>query len=271
VLPAEADEACHSDDKCNAWFWQSENTLNDMAAYEERSYCQGDPKLSKAACDREYPPATAKAWEKWREGKHSIYLWKDGGEDPLIDVAGGFSPDCWGNKMCCDKKECFKSGNPMSEACKSCCPQPGFIASLIGKEGGDCEGASYFGATADKLCPQNDFDLYDVKCSKCDPSKPGSKGTAYFYQQAPEQKTTDPPFVNNEDQGRRVLPIISCNAGITSWGGFKQPRNLDLFAISGFAAFVAGSLGAIITFIAMKVMKYNVGEKVAGLKAKFGK
>tara|TARA_Y100000748_G_scaffold237485_1_gene201500 strand:+ start:33 stop:2087 length:2055 start_codon:yes stop_codon:yes gene_type:complete len=268
VLPAEADEACHADDKCNAWFWQSENTLDEMTAYSFRAHCQAEPGLSKVACNNKY----TRSWENWTDGKHSIYLWMDGGEDPLIDAAKGFSPDCWGDKMCCDKKECLKSGSPVSEACKSCCPQPGFVAALIGKEGGDCEGATYFNPTADTNCEGGyDMDKWDVKCSKCDPSKPGSKGTAYFYQQAPEQKTTDPPFVNEEDQGRRVLPIISCNAGITSWGGFKQPRNLDLFAISGFAAFVAGSLGAIITFIAMKVMKYNVGEKVAGLKSKLGK
>lgn len=229
---AAADSMCHADGKCHAWFWKANAEIGEMTAYNSRSRCLGNADMkSKTACEDN--------GGYWFSNPNNIYLWKDGYKDPLIDVAGGFSPDCWGDKVCCDKKDCFKTGDPLSEACKGCCPS-GYTATLIGKEGSGCEGGLYNGNTDDDHCTSHDHAMYDVKCSRCMDSKEAAKGTAYFYQQGPDQRTTQPHDVDAVTQEQRVLPVISCKAGITSWGGFVQDRNFDLVGISGCALWALG-------------------------------
>jgi len=229
---ATADQECHTDGKCDAWFWQANANFEEMTAYKNRPQCVGNPDMkSKTACEDD--------GHIWKTDPNNIYLWKDGYEDPIIDVAGGFSPDCWGDKVCCDKKDCFKTGDPLSEACKGCCPS-GYMATLIGKTGSGCVGALYNGTSDSNHCTSHNHADYDVKCSRCMGGKEAAKGTAYFYQQSPDQQTTQPFNVPNDTQEKRVFPIISCKAGITSWGGFVQDRNFDLVGISGCALWVFG-------------------------------
>ena len=242
VSAQNADTTCHKDNQCDAWFWQSNTSLNEMTSYTNRSRCIGigNEGLSKAACEAAgkdtYPYLSTK---RWHQNDNDIYLWLNGYENPALSVAGNFSPDCWANKVCCDKKACFQSRDPMSEACRSCCPGD-YNASLVGKPNGKCMGAIIPATTASRTCPSTEFDQYDVKCSKCIAGKETTMGTAYFYQQGPDQRTKVPAAVSDAEQEARVMPIIACKAGITSWGGVKQDRNFDLLGISGFGLWVFG-------------------------------
>lgn len=232
ITAAAADAMCHADGKCDAWFWKANADIGEMTAYNSRSRCLGNPDMkSKKACEDDN--------QFWYSNPENIYLWKDGYEDPWLDVAGSFSPDCWGDKVCCDKKDCFTSGDPLSEACKGCCPS-GYTATLIGKTGSGCAGGLYNGTTDDDHCTSHEHADYDVKCSRCMDGKEAAQGTAYFYQQSPDQRTRKPYDVANDTQEQRVTSVLSCKAGITSWGGFVQDRSFDLVGISGCALWALG-------------------------------
>lgn len=199
VFARDADSWCHDDYKCHGWFWKAYKTFDQMTAFKNRN----EP--------------------------DSIYKWKDGLEDGIIDIAGGFSPDCWGDRKCCDKKDCVASADPESDACKTCCPK-GYTAMMIGnKKNSACEGKKYDTGG----CTSTDHKDFNIQCSKCDTEKEGFTGTAYYYQKAPSQKRDFLPNVEDKKQVERVAGALSCMAGVTSWGATTMTRNFDFLGISG--------------------------------------